>query len=48
MNDGDNFTNKYYAPFYHKIIMHMYILEQNIIQQIEEFVTIFIFGSIIK
>ena len=38
MNDNDNFIHKYYAPFYHQIIMEIYLLDQNMINQNEDFV----------
>ena len=37
INEDDNFIHKYCAQFYHQIIMKMYLMYQNTIQQNEEF-----------
>ena len=49
INDDDSFIYKYYAPFYHQIIMKMYLLDKNMIQQNKKIVVIkHYFGLTIK
>ena len=40
MNNDDSFIHKYYAHFYHKIIMKMYFQNQVMIQKNKQFVII--------
>ena len=40
MNDDENLIHKYYAPFYYQRIMKMYLSDQNMIHQNEDYVII--------